>query len=258
MRWRVGSVPYVNAAPLVWSLPSHEVEVVMAVPSALPELLRAGDVQAILVSSVFALMNSGLQMADGIGIASHRKVTSVKVFSRLPLRDVQTLAFDASSMTSNRLALEILRYHGSHPATISRPPNLAEMLSEADACVLIGDIGMSSHLDGVIEYDLGDEWRALTGLPFLWAGWVGNDIPAELVSAMHAALREAQLPEAVPLVVAWSSAQSGLPPETVDTYLQDIMSYQVTDSVKAGYREYARRIDAPFFPEFVGPGLQSN
>jgi len=151
-----------------------------------------------------------------------------------------------------------LRYHGSHPATISRPPNLAEMLSEADACVLIGDIGMSSHLDGVIEYDLGDEWRALTGLPFLWAGWVGNDIPAELVSAMHAALREAQLPEAVPLVVAWSSAQSGLPPETVDTYLQDIMSYQVTDSVKAGYREYARRIDAPFFPEFVGPGLQSN
>ncbi|MFX8389395.1 MqnA/MqnD/SBP family protein, partial [Acinetobacter baumannii] len=53
MKGRVGSVPYVNAAPLVWSLERHGVEVVTAVPSGLPALLAAGEVQAILVSSVF-------------------------------------------------------------------------------------------------------------------------------------------------------------------------------------------------------------
>lgn len=245
MTWRVGSVPYVNAAPLVYALPDQGVEVVTAVPSALPALLAAGEVQAILVSSVFALVNPSLCMVDGVGIASRRKVTSVKVFSRLPLHDIQTLALDASSMTSNRLALEILRAHGSHPTTVSLPPNLSAMLDQADACVLIGDIGMSASMEGVREYDLGEEWRTLTGFPFLWAGWVGPQIPPELAKR----LRDAVVVDES--VAEWATENSGLPSHQVSDYLFDVMSYDLSSEVKAGYREYARRIEAPYFPQFL-------
>lgn len=244
-------MPYVNAAPLVYGLPDQGVEVVTAVPSALPALLDAGEVQAILVSSVFALVNPDLSMVDGVGIASHRRVTSVKIFSRVPLHDIQTLALDASSMTSNRLALEILREHGSHPATLSLTPRLEAMLDQADACVLIGDIGMTAHMPGVREYDLGEEWRTLTGLPFLWAGWVGREIPDGLAAVLS---QTTQVDDAV---AVWSADNSGLPLEMVREYLFDVMAYRMTGPVKEGYREYARRIDAPYFPKFTGPGIQS-
>ena len=52
-------------------------------------------------------------------------------------------------MTSNRLAQVILAEgYGARPGVKVMTPNLAEMLAEADACVLIGDIGMTA--DGSI------------------------------------------------------------------------------------------------------------
>ena len=263
MAWRVGSVPYVNAAPLVWGLAARGVEVVYDIPSCLPALLEVGDVQAILVSSVYALVNPGLRMVSGVGIASDGPVTSVKVFSRVPLSAVQSLALDASSMSSNRLALEVLRSYGSAPATASLPPDLGLMLSECDACVLIGDIGMSSHLPGVREYDLGDEWKEMTGLPFLWAGWVGSEaLSPELADVLTGAGLAAgcgaglsddpSTSETREKVIAAAAASSGLPESTVRPYLTSTMTYPLTASVKAGFEEYARRINAPFFPSWLG------
>ncbi|MES1227144.1 MAG: MqnA/MqnD/SBP family protein, partial [Armatimonadota bacterium] len=155
MGWKVGSVPYVNAAPLVWDLASRDIEVVYDVPSRLPALLEGRAVSAVLVSSIYALVNPGLRMVGGVGICSDGPVTSVKIFSRVPLHAVQSVALDASSMTSNRLALEVLRHHGASAVTQTLPPDLSSMLEICDACVLIGDIGMASHMPRIREYDLG-------------------------------------------------------------------------------------------------------
>ena len=263
MGWRVGSVPYVNAAPLVWGLADRGIEVVYDLPSRLPALLEAGAVDAILVSSIYGLVNPDLRMVGSVGIASYGPVTSVKVFSRLPLKDIQTLALDSSSMTSNRLAIEILHSRGATPTTVSMAPDLDTMLASYDACVLIGDIGMSSHSAAVREYDLGEEWKELTGLPFLWAGWVGSSSLSDeladlLVDAGVAAgcgvglAQDPTLEIAREGVIKLASETSGLPEAVVRTYLTETMSFQLTDSVKRGYQEYARRIKAPHFPIWIG------
>ena len=67
-KFAVGSVPFVNARPLVaWfeSLGSNSpVNVVYDVPSNLPLLLDSGDVQAVLVSSYDALSTPNRTIAE--------------------------------------------------------------------------------------------------------------------------------------------------------------------------------------------------
>ena len=147
VKYRVGSVPYLNAKPLVRQFEdlgaSSPVSVVYDVPSQLPALLEAGEVQAILVSSIEALRHPDLHFADGVSICSQREVFSVRLFSKVPFGEIRRLALDASSMTSNALAQILLdQRFGVRPATTTLPPDLDLMLAECDAGILIGDNGM--------------------------------------------------------------------------------------------------------------------
>jgi len=193
-QFRVGSVPYVNAAPLIHDFLSagevSPVSVILDVPSRLPERLAAGEVDAILVSSIFALSQPGLRAVAEVGIASEGAVESVRMFSRVPWTEVRTLATDTSSMTSNALAQIILiERFGVHAECIPLPPDLPSMLAQADAAVLIGDVGMMTPVpEGVQALDLGEAWRDLTGLPFVWALWVGQDgLTPDLAATLEAA-----------------------------------------------------------------------
>jgi chorismate dehydratase len=55
-------------------------------------------------------------------------------------------------------------------------PSVDRMLAACDAALLIGDpaLFLDHEAMGVKKIDLGEEWRALTGLPFVWAMWVGR------------------------------------------------------------------------------------
>ena len=159
-KFTVGSVPYVNAIPLTRQLErwKYLFDVRYDVPSALPAMLERGEAHAILVSSVDALRTPGRRMADGVCIGSDGEVKSVRLFSRVPPKQIRRLALDASSMTSNRLAQVILNdRYDVRPEVVTLPPHLEGMLVEADACVLIGDIGMTTVGDGLHILDLGDQ-----------------------------------------------------------------------------------------------------
>lgn len=179
-QYTVGCVSYVNAIPLVMRFEDggeqSPVRVIYDVPSRLPALLESGEAQAILVSSVDALRVPGRRMAEGVVIGSDGPVKSVRLFSKVRPSEIKTLALDASSMTSNRLARIILaERYGCDPEVVTLAPDLNAMLAEVDACVLIGDIGMTTDGTGLHVLDLGEEWRKLTHKPFVWAAWIGNE-----------------------------------------------------------------------------------
>ena len=50
------------------------------------------------------------------------------------------------------------------------------MLGVADAALLIGDpaLRIDPAAYGVEKIDLGEAWRTLTGLPFVYAAWTGR------------------------------------------------------------------------------------
>lgn len=189
----VGSVPYVNARPLVHWFEAlgtaSPIQVRYAVPSQLPALLNAGEITAALVSSIESFGPGPRQVADGICIASDGPVESVRLFSKVPFEAIETLVLDQSSLTSNRLAQILLaELHGVRPELVTHQPNLHSMLEHADACVLIGDIGMSTDGAGLHVMDLGEAWTQHTGLPFVWALWVGiGAMTVELSTLLNAA-----------------------------------------------------------------------
>ncbi len=175
MNYRVGSVPYLNAVPLVAKMP-EAVTVDFAVPSSFPAKLGSGELDAVLVSSIEALRRPDARVAAGVSISSLKWVNSVRLFSQVPLGEIKSLVLDQSSLTSNALVQILLaELFGLQPTTCALPPDLPSMLTQADAALLIGDNGMRADGSNLHVMDLGEAWSQWTGLPFVWAMWLGHD-----------------------------------------------------------------------------------
>lgn len=246
MPFTVASVPYVNAVPLVSRFEhlgaASPVRVEYEVPSALPARLSAGA-DAVLVSSIEALRKPGARMVADVCIGSRGAVESVRLFSRVPFERIGILALDASSMTSNALARILLaETFGCRPQTVVRPSAPPEELEGADACVLIGDLGMASEGRGMRVLDLGQAWAGLTGLPFVWAGWIGTE---GLTPVLAAHLSEAwQWARGVgwESTLALAEAHSGWPRPLVERYLSETIVYAFDDDLRAGLACFAEKL----------------
>lgn len=177
--YRVGCVPFVNAKPLIAKFATEpSVEVQLDIPSRLPAMLDDPErgCQAVLASSFDALTTPGRRIVWGVCIGSFGPAASVRLFSRKPFERIETLALDQSSLTSNHLAQVILKEtYGVAPRVEICAPDLDAMLADHDACILIGDRGLMTEGEGLQILDLGEAWTQMTGLPFVWAVWIGNE-----------------------------------------------------------------------------------
>lgn len=238
----VGCVPYVNAIPLIAQFAAlgenSPLQVLVDVPSALPRMLDDGRAAAVLCSSFEALATPGRRVAEGVAIASRGAVESVRLFSRVPFAKIRRLALDKSSLTSNRLAQIVLaEAYGAHPEVEAAAPDLATMLAHADAAVLIGDSGMLASAEGLHVLDLGQAWRDLTGQPFVWAMWIGDEgLTPQVAGWLQAARawgeeRLADLARNVP----W-------PPGMAARYLARTMEYRLEEDMLAGLRAFGAKL----------------
>jgi len=245
VKYRVASVPYLNAKPLVkpleWLGDKSPVHVDYRVPSQLPDLLESKTVEAIMVSSIFALSNPGLTVAAELSISTQNEVQSVRLFSRVPFKSIETVAWDASSLTSNALTQILLSENfGIRPGGVHLPPEQGRMLSACDACVMIGDAGMAGHSQDLYVMDLGSEWRRLTGLPFVWAMWVGReDLKPELVAELQWS-HEASWPQ-LDRVVSEASAETGFTSDQCRYYFTKIMDYGLGSKHLEGLRSFGEK-----------------
>ncbi len=109
-------------------------------------------------------------------VAAHGPVLSVKLYSRVPWGEVKSLALDEGSRTSATLARILLaERHGVFPRLEPLPLDHRTQDSSADAILLIGDRAISPPNEKFLgTWDLGEEWLEWTGLPFVFAMWVGR------------------------------------------------------------------------------------
>jgi chorismate dehydratase len=185
---RIGGVPYGVGAPLMAGLESDPgVTLLKAPPTALIEALRAGELDVALVSSIEAIERPGYLVAPGLGIACKREVRSVRAFRRRAT-PIRSIGLDASSATSAALLRILLaRVHAQEVAagatfTAIAPTRNPDALPQ-DLVLLIGDHGLEADPGAREVWDLGAQWRAFTGLPFVFAAWLcrpGTDAAAVL------------------------------------------------------------------------------
>ena len=154
----------------------ERVELSFSIPSVCANDVERGNVDIGLVP-VAEVARQSLEIVPGVGIACCGAVRSILLVSRVPWREVRTLAADIGSRTSVGLAQVILRERfGARPAVTSFEPDLDRMLSEFDAALLIGDAALRISPES-LRYDwldLGEEWLNLTKLPMVFAAWAGK------------------------------------------------------------------------------------
>ena len=170
MNWRIGSVPYLNARPLIYGI---EDRVTVCTPSRLADLLHRRQFDVGLVPVAEVLLHDQYDVLDGIAIASRGPVASVFLVRRVPIEQIRRVAVDPASRTSAWLVRVVLKY-GYHVEPEFYPLAGPPKLSDHEAMMLFGD--------GAIEYrhrnggegaplDLGEAWTEMTGLPFVYAVW---------------------------------------------------------------------------------------
>jgi chorismate dehydratase len=178
-RIRLGAVDYLNARPLVHGLGARadRYDLRFDPPSRCAALLHEGSIDVGMIPSIEYLRGDGYQVVPGVSIASLGEVASVALFTAKRIAQVRTIALDSSSRTSAAL-LQILcaRLFGISPSFETLAPDFATMLKKADAALVIGDPALfaTSEAAGLEKIDLGEAWRGLTGLPFVWAFWAGR------------------------------------------------------------------------------------
>jgi chorismate dehydratase len=166
--FRVGSVPYLNTAPLTRGI---EDQIVMATPTKLAEMLQRDELDAALVSVVEVLFTDRYDILDGMAIASLGEVKSVLLAHRRPIEEAKEIYCDTASLTSVELLRVLLAERGVRPEF--KPLASYDSAKLPDFALLIGDPALNFVL-GPHEHevwDLGDAWYDLTKLPFVYAVW---------------------------------------------------------------------------------------
>lgn len=166
--FRVGSVPYLNAAPLTRGL---EEQILFVPPSKLAEMLRHKELDAALVSVTEVLFHDLYDVLDGTAVASLGEVYSVILAHKKPIEEMRQVYCDPASLTSVNLLKVLLAERGLAPEFL---PLASYNPAEApDYLLLIGnqaiDFRRAPHDHEI--WDLGAAWFDLTQLPFVYAVW---------------------------------------------------------------------------------------
>ncbi len=177
-RIRIGAVTYLNARPLIVALAELDprLEIVTDYPSRLADALGDGDLDVAMIPSIEYARHPEFSIISDACIACDGPVRSVKLYGRVPVEDIQTMALDEGSRTSAALATILLKERFDVAPKLRTLPigvELDEM--PADAVLMIGDRGMAP-VNRAFEFvwDLGEEWSRWTGLPFVFSLWVAR------------------------------------------------------------------------------------
>ncbi|MBI5207347.1 MAG: menaquinone biosynthesis protein [Candidatus Firestonebacteria bacterium] len=181
MRPRVGHIQFLNCLPLYYGLIKNKVlfdmELVKGIPTELNQMLLNRTLDVSPISTIeYCLHADKLLLLPELTVSSDGEVKSILLISKYPIKKLnrKKVALTKSSATSRILTKVILKekYNFELEYTDNKS-TLKETLNEADAALLIGDDALHAlyRTEGLYIYDLGKEWKELTGKKMVYAVW---------------------------------------------------------------------------------------
>jgi chorismate dehydratase len=247
MRLRLGRIRYINCEPIYFALERGIVPADCTLhygtPAELNAQLRSGALDVSVVSVMEpALCPEAYVMLPDLAIACDGPVESVLLASTVPLAELDgcPVSLTSQSLTSIYLIKFLLdRAYGIAPKyqADDRP-------EEAAARLLIGDEALRLGPGFPHRLDLGEAWRRLTGLPFVFAVWavrrsVWESAP-DSVRGMHAALQASKAygRTAPDDVVASACAHVALAPDACRRYLAERLCFDLGERHRQGLQGF--------------------
>ncbi|MBI2270948.1 MAG: menaquinone biosynthesis protein [Bacteroidetes bacterium] len=191
---RVSAVSYLNSKPFIYGLERSDIlkEIQLSIdsPAKCARKLLNNEVDIGLVPVAILPKLSNYEIISDYCIGAIGPVTSVKLYSQTPLKDIKSILLDYQSYTSVALT-QILAKHFWHidPQWIQAEEGFEQEISGTVAGVVIGDRTFELNDKFGYQYDLPEEWRLFTGLPFVFACWVTTKkLPIDFINRFNNAL----------------------------------------------------------------------
>jgi len=227
----VAAVSFLNARPLIDGLEREpHVSVITDVPSRLLRTLTSQRARIALCPIIdFQTADTELCIVPVGAIGSDGPTHTVRVFSRVPIREIERVHTDGDSHTSVAL-LEIVldALTGRRPLLTTLVDAPCRGADPPESILLIGDkVVRDEPAVSLFPYqlDLGEAWKKLSGLPFVFATWLarsGDDL-GELPSTLRRYRDRNML--RIPEIVATHA--DGWPPDLATRYLTNILRYEI-------------------------------
>lgn len=240
----IGAVSYLNSRPLICCLEQvfPTAQIVVDLPSRLADGLAAGRFDVALIPSIEYFRNPGYTIISDACIACEGPVQSVKLYSRVPIGQIRTLALDEGSRTSVALVRILLQEcWGLQPQLCPLPIGALAEDSTADAVVLIGDRGMIAP-QGTYHtvWDLGEEWCRWTGLPFVFALWIARrGLDLDALDAAFSRARDAGIQQ-IETIVRQESPRVGISEDACRRYLREHLRFRLGPGERQGLERFCR------------------
>jgi len=193
----------------------------------------------------------GYSIVSDACVACCGPVLSVKLYFRVPPREVRRVALDEGSRTSAALTQILLaELCDVRPRFEPLPIGCGLDSSDADAVLLIGDRaianreqGEESTVHGVKSseceiWDLGERWCQWTGLPFVFAMWIARpgfqavEVAPILNAARDDGVRHARL------IAARESGAIGISTGLAVRYLCENLHFRLGRKERDGLRAF--------------------
>jgi chorismate dehydratase len=180
---KISTVRYANSYPMNWGLIKGPVSSLIDIefdhPSGVADKLISGkaDIGLVPIAAIPLLKNP--LFVGNYCIGTQGKVRTVMLMSNNPLKEIEKIWLDYRSVTSINLVKVLAREYWKMKFRWENP-GLGFNYSSIDpgeGVVLIGDQCFEMKNRFKFAYDLGEAWKALTGLPFVFAAWVAVNNP---------------------------------------------------------------------------------
>ena len=162
-------------------------------------------------------------------IGANGKVDSVKLYSQVPLEEIKTVTLDYHSKSSITLTKVLYKFFWKLPVDYrDAKPGFENEITGVNAAVVIGDRTFGLNGKYAYEFDLAEEWKKFTGLPFVFAAWVSTEkLDAGFVGEFNKVLKQGV--DNIPMAVEKDYVPNGLSKETTVHYLTERIDYRLND-----------------------------
>ncbi len=219
----------------------QEMDLVLEYPSLIAKHLQEDttDVGLVPVAAIPSIPNA--RIISDYGIGADGKVASVCIFSKVPMEQIEQVYLDYQSRTSVRLAQVLLKHYWKKEVVfLQAPENYIDLVSGTTAAVIIGDRALEQLEHFEYIYDLAENWKTFTGLPFIFAAWVANkELPESFIQKFNEAnaLGLDHLDEVI--------AANPYPVYDLDVYYRENILYYLDEAKKQGLARFLEYLKEP-------------
>ncbi|MCA0431364.1 MAG: menaquinone biosynthesis protein [Bacteroidetes bacterium] len=241
---KISIVNYTNTLPFRWALHNSnfikKIDLQEDIPSICAQKLKYQQVDVALVPVALLPELNNYYIITEYCIGANKLVDSVKLYSQVPIHEVETILLDYQSKTSVTLVKVLCNELWKVKVNYKNAEvGFENNVTDKTAAVIIGDrtFGLKNKFN--FEYDLATEWFNLTGLPFVFAAWVANEkLNDNFIEEFNTVLKYGvnNIDSAV------NELNKNYNKDFIIDYLKNKISYNLDDGKKIGLELFLKKI----------------